>query len=69
MQRRGFLASLTRGAAVAGLVGMANSAAAQDEQPAPPAADGRLEITKVRAFLTMPARSRLVVVRVETSAR
>ena len=55
MDRRGFLGA---GAALAGLLG----ASPAQERPA-----GPLKITKVRAFLTAPQRTRLVVVRVETS--
>jgi mannonate dehydratase len=67
MQRRQFLSSLTKGAALAGLVGCGTPRSALAAPQAPPAAKEPLKITKVRAFLTAPARIRLVVVRVETS--
>ena len=63
MNRRDFLSQLSRGAALAGLAGCA--APPVQAQAAKGAAP--LKITKVRAFLTAPARIRLVVVRVETS--
>jgi mannonate dehydratase len=63
MNRRDFLSQLSRGAALAGLAGCAApTAQGQAAKGAAP-----LKITKVRAFLTAPARIRLVVVRVETS--
>jgi mannonate dehydratase len=65
MDRRRFLTGLTQGTALAGLLGCGRPLRAEPPQVAP--ARGALKITKVRAFLTAPARIRLVVVRVETS--
>jgi mannonate dehydratase len=65
MERRQFISSLAKGAALAGLVGCGTPRQALAAPQAAPKAP--LTITKVRAFLTAPARIRLVVVRVETS--
>jgi len=67
MNRRHFLSQVTRGAALAGLVGCGTPPAAVQAQERAARAAAPLKITKVRAFLTAPARIRLVVVRVETS--
>ncbi len=68
MNRRDFLSRLSRGAALAGLAGCARAGAAlETPQAAPAKGAAPLKITRVRAFLTAPARIRLVVVRVETS--
>src|SRR6185503_15288084 len=61
MNRRNFFNQLSRGAALAGLM---TSAPAVHAQPRP---SSPLKITKVRAILTAPARTRLCVVKVETS--
>jgi mannonate dehydratase len=65
MNRRDFLAQLSRGAALAGFAGGASAAIAQE--PKTPRAAGPLKITRVKAILTAPARIRLVIVKVETS--
>ncbi|HVR85485.1 MAG TPA: enolase C-terminal domain-like protein, partial [Planctomycetota bacterium] len=66
MDRRHFISSLAKGAALAGLAGcQAPSLSAQE--PRLPRAAGALKITKVKAILTAPAKIRLVVVKVETS--
>jgi mannonate dehydratase len=71
MNRRNFLTQLTQGAALAGLVaGSARSLGGPgDETQKPSSAPSRspLKITNVKAILTMPARVRLCVVKVETS--
>src|SRR5215468_9892484 len=69
MNRRNFLNQLSRGAALTGLVcagGEAGSAALPPAQALTPKLSP-LKITKVKAILTAPARTRLCVVRVETS--
>jgi mannonate dehydratase len=66
MNRRHFLTQLSQGAALAGLVGC-GTPALNAQEPKTPRAAGLLKITKVKAFLTAPARTRLVVVKVETS--
>jgi mannonate dehydratase len=66
MDRRDFISSLARGAALAGLAGCSAPAlTAQEPRPARGAAP--LQITRVKAILTAPAKIRLVVVKVETS--
>ena len=70
MNRRNFLNQLSRGAALAGLVCASgrNSGAAEAGQASPSTPKlGPLKITKVKAILTAPARTRLCVVKVETS--
>jgi mannonate dehydratase len=67
MERRDFFTGLARGAALAGLVGCGGGASLRRAEALPQEAAPALRITKVRAFLTQPASSRLVVVRVETS--
>jgi mannonate dehydratase len=71
MNRRSFFNQLARGAALAGLMGSrpaAARAAETEKPPDSPATGGApLKITKVKAILTMPARIRLCVVKVETS--
>lgn len=64
MKRRSFLTQLSQGAALAGLVG-AEARALGAENSA--SKFSPLKITKVKAILTAPARTRLCVVRVETS--
>lgn len=64
MKRRSFLSQLSQGAALTGLLGGDNRASAA--QPSTPGLSP-LKITKVKAILTAPARTRLCVVRVETS--
>jgi mannonate dehydratase len=66
MDRRRFLSRVSQGAALAGLVGC-GTPALTSEEPAPRRAGAPLRITRVRAILTAPARTRLVVVKVETS--
>jgi mannonate dehydratase len=66
MDRRDFLSSLARGAALAGLAGCAPTSLNAREPAAPPAG-GPLRITRVKAILTAPGKIRLVVVKVETS--
>jgi len=66
MDRRDFLSSLARGAALAGLAGCA-ATPLNAREPAPPRAGGALRITRVKAVLTAPGKIRLVVVKVETS--
>jgi mannonate dehydratase len=61
MKRRNFIKQLSRGAALAGLVASRPAVAAERK------ALGPLKITKVKAILTAPARTRLCVVKVETS--
>src|SRR3954469_3783882 len=61
MNRRHFCSQLSRGAALAGLMTSAPALPAQSGSP------GALKITKVKAILTAPARTRLCVVKVETS--
>jgi len=61
MKRRNFFKQLSRGAALAGLIG-ANGQLKAAERPL-----GALKITKVKAILTAPSRTRLCVVKVETS--
>src|SRR5256885_1452355 len=60
MNRRNFL-KLSRGAALAGLMTGAPALPAQSSS------SGALKITKVKAILTAPSRTRLCVVKVETS--
>jgi mannonate dehydratase len=64
MNRRRFLTEVGKGAALAGLVGCGGAPVGAQE---PRAGRGPLKIAKVKAFLTAPARIRLVVVKVETS--
>src|SRR5438477_11801620 len=66
MNRRTFFQQLSKGAALAGfvsgserLLGAEGAAGASSSSP--------LKITKVKAILTAPARTRLCVVKVETS--
>jgi mannonate dehydratase len=67
MKRRNFLTQLSQGAALAGLVG-ADARALGAENSAPISSKfSPLKITNVKAILTAPARTRLCVVRVETS--
>jgi len=61
MNRRHFCTQLSRGAALAGLITSAPALPAQSSS------SGSLKITKVKAILTAPARTRLCVVKVETS--
>ena len=61
MNRRHFCTQLSRGAALAGLMTSAPALPAQSSS------SGSLKITKVKAILTAPARTRLCVVKVETS--
>src|ERR1041384_8434915 len=63
MNRRHFLSQISMGSALAGLGGC--SVAQAQERAARGSAP--IKIKKVRAFLTAPAKIRLVVVRVETS--
>src|ERR1044071_6307576 len=65
MNRRTFLSQLSAGSALAGLAGCA--APALSQEPKTPRAAGPLKITRVRAILTAPQKTRLVVVKVETS--
>ena len=70
MNRRNFLNQLSRGAALAGLVCgsrriLGAEAASAIVAPLPKLSP--LKITKVKAILTAPARTRLCVVKVETS--
>ena len=65
MNRRHFLGQISKGAALAGLAGCGPVSAHAQERAARGSAP--LKIKKVRAFLTAPAKIRLVVVRVETS--
>ena len=70
MNRRRFLNQLSRGAALAGLVGARGPAwGAEEIKPgiAPTPKLSPLKITSVKAILTAPARTRLCVVKVETS--
>ena len=71
MNRRRFLNQLSRGAALAGLVGGGGGQVfgAEEIKPgiAPTPKLSPLKITKVKAILTAPARIRLCVVKVETS--
>lgn len=62
MKRRNFFEQLSRGAALAGLMGATGQVAA-----AQPTLRTPLKITKVKAILTAPTRTRLCVVKVETS--
>jgi len=66
MDRRLFLTSLAQGAALAGMTGC-QAPALNAQEPKTPRAAGPLKITKVKAILTAPAKTRLVVVKVETS--
>lgn len=66
MDRRRFLTSLARGAALAGLAGC-QAPALNAQEPNSPRAGGPLKITRVKAILTAPAKIRLVIVKVETS--
>ncbi|HEV3026003.1 MAG TPA: enolase C-terminal domain-like protein [Planctomycetota bacterium] len=66
MDRRHFIASLAKGAALAGLAGC-QAPALSAQEPRSPRQAGALKITKVKAILTAPAKIRLVVVKVETS--
>ena len=61
MKRRNFFKQLSRGAALAGLIG------ANGQLKAAEGSTGPLKITKVKAILTAPSRTRLCVVKVETS--
>src|SRR5437867_4096575 len=67
MNRRNFFQQLTQGAALAGLAcgGRAFGAEPPSKLRSPSASP--LKITKVKAILTAPARTRLCVVKVETS--
>src|SRR5438128_7244667 len=71
MDRRNFLKQFSQGAALAGLVCSAGKTVgaqpALKESNSPSANRSPLKITKVKAILTAPARTRLCVVRVETS--
>src|SRR4029450_5671459 len=69
MNRRIFLNQLSRGAALAGLVGGGRTVGADTAQPNTPPTPklSPLKITRVKAILTQPARPRLCVVKVETS--
>jgi len=70
MNRRNFLDQLSRGAALAGLVGGGGRVLGAEEiksNIAPTPKLSPLKITKVKAILTAPARPRLCVVKVETS--
>ena len=71
MNRRSFLNQLSRGAALAGLVGGGGGQVfgAEEIKPgiAPTPKLSPLKITSVKAILTAPARIRLCVVKVETS--
>src|SRR5260221_3554170 len=66
MNRRMFVKQLSRGAALAGLVGSGRGLAAEGST-SPISKLAPLKITKVKAILTAPARIRLCVVKVETS--
>src|SRR5205814_7691425 len=69
MNRRTFVADLAKGSALAALFG--HSGGLRAAEPAPPsvasAGGSPLKIKNVRAILTMPGRTRLCVVKVETS--
>jgi mannonate dehydratase len=71
MNRRNFVEQLSRGAALAGLLGggtkvFGGQEAAKETVPAPRGLSP-LKITNVKAILTAPARIRLCIVKVETS--
>ena len=68
MDRRRFFGTVGQGAALAALMGCGRltERRAEAHPLAPPARDP-LKITRVRAILTAPARTRLVAVRVDTS--
>src|SRR4026209_1130132 len=61
MNRRNFLNQLSRGAALGALMTSAPALHAQSR------VSGPLKLTKVKAILTAPARTRLCVVKVEIS--
>lgn len=63
MKRRNFFQQLSRGAALAGLVSATGQATAAERT----SSFSPLKITKVKAILTAPTRTRLCVVKVETS--
>jgi len=66
MNRRAFFTQVSRGAALAGLMGAGGQASGADT-PGFASRLSPLKITKVKAILTAPARIRLCVVKVETS--
>jgi len=66
MNRRAFFTQVSRGAALAGLMGAGGQASGADT-PGLASRLSPLKITKVKAILTAPARIRLCVVKVETS--
>jgi mannonate dehydratase len=71
MNRRNFFSQLSKGTALAGLVGVSGQGWSAEEAPVDtpvhPPSRGPLKITNVKAILTAPARIRLCVVKVETS--
>src|SRR5213083_693517 len=67
MNRRFFFNQLSRGAALAGLMGASGRVLGAVDNSSPGPKLSPLKITKVKAILTAPARIRLCVVKVETS--
>ena len=67
MNRRNFFHQLAQGSALAGLFSAGRQLGAAEVPPLAVKGLSPLKITKVKAFLTAPARIRLCVVKVETS--
>lgn len=67
MNRRLFLNKLSQGAALASVVGAKSQAMAAQVSTPSSRSGSSVKITRVRAIITAPARTRLCVVKVETS--
>ena len=67
MKRRTFFQKISQGSALAGLFAAGRELGAATPAPVGVPGLSPLKITKVKAFLTAPARIRLCIVKVETS--